>query len=95
MNTNNENNQANESSTISSDTTPVVAVSAMRKGRPEINIEFPQGNFEIKDLVSKYNTVSRVTLQLRVNEALDNGTLTIVSTRQPQRGRPAKIFKVA
>lgn len=60
-----------------------------------IEVKFPEGNFEINDLANKYNDVSRVTLQLRVNEALSNGKLTVVALRKSKRGRPAKIFKLA
>lgn len=88
---NTTNNQIGEED-VAVNTSETVVASSHKRGRPVIDINFPQGNFEIGDLAKSYNTVSRVTLQLKVNKAVEVGKLKIVSVRQPKVGRPAKVF---
>lgn len=64
-----------------------------RVGRPAVNVNFPiDGEFGISELAALNPTVSRVTLQLKVNQGIERQTLRQTGSRKSTKGRPAKLF---
>jgi hypothetical protein len=62
-------------------------------GRPSVDVIFPErGEFGIAELAQSNPKVSRVTLQLKVNQAIERQTLRRSGFRKNGKGRPAKLF---
>lgn len=67
--------------------------STRKVGRPTKSIVFPTtGDFGIVELAQNNPQISRVTLQLKVNQALENRTIKMSGLRKNHKGRPAKLF---
>jgi len=65
--------------------------------RKKVHIVWPDGQFTVKDIMKSIpegQKISNVTVQLRINSALQDGTLITVNGQSAStRGRPAKIYR--
>jgi hypothetical protein len=67
--------------------------SIKRVGRPSKDVSFPvSGEFGITELELLNPNVSRVTLQFKVNQKLEQNTLRVSGLRKNDKGRPSKLF---
>ena len=64
-----------------------------KRGRPTINIQWPDSVFTVKDVLAATNgTVSNVTVQLRINKEVEKGILTKVGKSEKTNGRPRSTY---
>ena len=67
--------------------TNIVKVS--RRGRPPVNISWPDVVFTAQDIVdTTVSRVSRVTIHSKLNKAVDSGELDVVGMAKTSNGRP-------
>jgi hypothetical protein len=68
--------------------------SSNKRGRPPITIQWPEINFTVKDVMNMMGgKFCNVTVQLKINEGLDDGTLTKAGKSEPRTGRPSNIYR--
>lgn len=66
-----------------------VQVKVSQRGRPPVNIAWPDVVFTAQDVVdTSLNKVSRVTIHSKLNKAVDTGELTVVGMSKTANGRP-------
>jgi len=64
-------------------------VKVSRRGRPPVNISWPDVVFTAQDIVdTTVSKVSRVTIHSKLNKAVDAGELDIVGIAKTINGRP-------
>ena len=71
-------------------------IKVSRRGRPPVNIDWPDVVFTAQDVVdTSPQKVSRVTIHSKLNKAVDVGDLMVVGVSKPQNGRPRTKYKKA
>lgn len=64
-------------------------VKVLRRGRPPVNISWPDVVFTAQDVVdTTVSRVSRVTIHSKLNKAVDSGELNVVGVTKTANGRP-------
>jgi len=68
-----------------------------KTGRKKTHIEWPTSEFSVKDIESSLNaenkSLSAVSIQLKVNKAVEEGTLIRLEKTRPSGGCPSRIYK--
>tara|TARA_Y100000593_G_C4263992_1_gene313741 strand:+ start:862 stop:1119 length:258 start_codon:yes stop_codon:yes gene_type:complete len=71
-------------------------IKVSRRGRPPVNIDWPDVVFTAQDVVDTApKKVSRVTIHSKLNKAVDSGDLTVVGVSKTKNGRPRTKYKKA
>lgn len=65
-----------------------------KRGRPSINVQWPNNVFTVKDVISQMNgDISNVTVQLKIKKDLESGVLTRVGRSEMTSGRPSNTYR--
>ena len=65
-----------------------------KRGRPLFNVTWPNGSFSTKDVHKALDgKLSNVSVQLKINKAVSEGTLQKVGTSRQSTGRPTSLYK--
>jgi predicted transcriptional regulator len=69
-------------------------VNRRRRGRPEVKVEWPTGEFTVEDISNSLNrSLTKVAIQLKINKARASGLLELVGKQPSSNGRPRLIYK--
>ena len=69
-------------------------VKITQRGRPPVDIEWPEVVFTAQDVVDTQPTkVSRVTIHSKLNKAVDQGKLKVVGKVKTKNGRPRVTYQ--
>jgi hypothetical protein len=63
-------------------------------GRPKVNVTWPDGEFTVEQLIASTG-LSKVTLYLKVKEALADKSISVTGKQPTPHGRPRVVFKKA
>ena len=74
--------------------TPVAAPSKANRGRPRLNVNWPDGEFTFSAL-NEGNTLSSSSLRKKMRAELSKGNLLKVDTLKVAFGRPQNVYKKA
>lgn len=65
-----------------------------KRGRPSINIEWPNGVFTVKDVAAVMGgKLSSVAVQLKINKNVEKGVLVKVGQTDRSGGRPGNTYR--
>ena len=63
-------------------------------GRPVFKVNWPEGSFSAKDVYKALDgKLSHVSVKLKINKAVEEGSLQKVETLKQATGRPVSIYK--
>jgi predicted ArsR family transcriptional regulator len=69
----------------------------INQNKQSLVIDWPNGDFTVKDVVvallASNNTVSPVTVHLRLHKDMDAGLVEELSETRKGRGRPQKVYR--
>ena len=76
-------------------TTPTnTTTRAARRGRPPVKLDWPEGNFTVSDVKETLTrSLSNVSIQLKINKAVSDGTLRVVGKVSTGMGRPKVTYR--
>ena len=66
-----------------------------KRGRPRIDITWPENSFTVKDIIESMETPpSNVLVHLKIKEGLTNGNIKQVGKKSSRVGRPQNVYQV-
>ena len=66
-----------------------------KRGRPRIDITWPENTFTVKDIIKSMETPpSNVLVHLKIKEGLNGGSLKQVGKKPSRVGRPQNVYQV-
>jgi len=66
-----------------------------KRGRPRIDITWPENSFTVKDIIESMETPpSNVLVHLKIKEGLNKGRLKQVGKKSSRVGRPQNVYQV-
>lgn len=69
-------------------------INTPKRGRPSININWPDSVFTVKDVQASAGSVSGVAIQLKINMAIKAGLIAKVGKLKSSSGRPSNTYRL-
>ena len=70
-------------------------VSPKRRGRPEVKVSWPEGEFTVDDIAQSLSQpLTKVSIQLKINKALGIGVLQRTGKQPTKGGRPRLVYRL-
>jgi hypothetical protein len=66
-----------------------------KKGRPEIMVTWPAGDFTINDVYAALpqGYITKVAIQHKLNKEVQAGRAQVTGARKSKSGKPSKVYK--
>lgn len=82
----------NQNTPINSSLNKTVQVEVAKRGRKPLLITWPEGEFTASQVSMVNNTVSKVSVHSKINEAVTRGELVFVRRFKSGLGRPQSVY---
>lgn len=70
-------------------------ITSRKRGRPRIDITWPENSFTVKDIIQSMETPpSNVLVHLKIKEGLNKGSIKQVGKKANRVGRPQNVYQV-